>query len=316
MNSSKKSLKELLFTTIFPISNKVRKKLKKDYLEQYIYSYYPNKSIQGKRFYNIGAGNQRSKYDIWSYVDLESAKYSKEGIDVFFDLESLGEMPIDSNSAEIIFSSFVIEHISTEATKNLCREAYRTLKKGGVFHSKVHCYEYAYRLLQKNLISPKIPFECRESSRKLRSFVKRHNSRVCSYFNDNKEYVVESKKKPGEKIIFSPSNSFLYHNVTSIMEDVENYKFSAKEIIESTNDNDIKKFYNNLKNNYVNKEKAQPHQHNADYFPKEELYEYIKSLGFSEVYFTSPYQSVSPALWEKALNPIHTGFGFAIEAVK
>jgi len=57
--------------------------------------------------------------------------------------------------------------------KNLCKEAFRILKKGGIFHSKVHCFDYAYSLFVNNLISPKIPFECRESNDALDDFLKK-----------------------------------------------------------------------------------------------------------------------------------------------
>ena len=46
------------------------------------------------------------------------------------------------------------------------------------------------------------------------------------------------------------------------------------------------------------------------------MLQYIKGLGFKDVYFTQAYQSVSPALWEEELNPVHKGFLFSIEAVK
>ncbi len=73
--------------------------------------------------------------------------------------------------------------------------------------------------------------------------------------------------------------------------------------------------YNELKST-IQDHQTKPHQHNADYISKYELFWYLKSLGFSEVYFTQPYQSVSPALWEKYLNPIHLGFTYSIEAIK
>ncbi len=158
-----------------------------NYLEQMIHSYYDKESISNKLFYNIGAGNQRSKFGFWKYIDLSTSKYSKDAIDIFYDLESLSQLPLPNDHAEVIFNSFVIEHISVEATKNLCKEAFRVLKKGGVFHSKVHSYEYAAQLLNKNIISPKVPYGCRESAEKVRMFMQENKNKVKSYFNKNNE---------------------------------------------------------------------------------------------------------------------------------
>ena len=87
------------------------------YLKDYILNFYSKESIEGKKFFNIGAGNQRSDYDFWSYIDLGSDNYNNTGIDISFDLESLKPLPIQDNYAEVVFNSFVIEHISVEATK-------------------------------------------------------------------------------------------------------------------------------------------------------------------------------------------------------
>jgi hypothetical protein len=295
------------------VSGKTRK-LKSEFLEKYIKSLYSNESILQRRFFNIGAGSQRSIYDFWTYVDLEASKYSKEGIDVFYDLESLTPMPISDNYAEVIFSSFVIEHISIAATKNLCEEAYRSLKKGGVFHSKVHCFDYAYMLYRNNLISPKIPFECRESRHVLNSFVKKHKGRVEASFNDKHEYVVKSLSD-GSEIVFNAANSFVYHNATAAFDNLMGATGSLNNVLMKEDAGSAKSFYNNILG-YVDDGKREPHQHNANYFSKEELFLFIKELGFSEVYFTQPFQSVSPALWEEKLNPIHKGFLFSIEAIK
>lgn len=290
--------------------------LYENFLSDYILSYYPEDSIKEKKFYNIGAGNQRSKNDIWSYVDLADSKYDKKGIDVFFDLESLEPISLPDNHAEVIFNSFVIEHISIPATKNLCNEAFRILKKGGVFHSKVHCYDYSYRLWTHGLLNPKVPFECRESNLLIGDFVKKHKGKVKAEFDESKNYVVKSIKNPSEQIAFSPATGLLYHNAVAALENILAQPESPDEVLSGMNGGNPQQFYKELKDLWVDESKKQSYQHNADYFSKDDLFDYIKSLGFSEVYFTQPYQSISPALWEDSLNPIHKGFLFAIEAIK
>lgn len=294
-----------------------REFFKSNFLKDYIYSFYDENSIKEKRFYNIGAGNQRSMYNMWTYLDLKDSQYNKNNIDLFFDLEKLSPMPIQNDCAEVVFSSFVVEHISNEATKNYCNEAYRVLKKGGVFHTKVHSYEYSYRLLKKGILSPKIPFDSRESQEIINKFLRNNHCKVIAFFNKNKEYVIQSKINPLDQIIFSPEDGFLYHNAVAAIDNMKNSPNGIKNTLNMlTKKYEIKEFYNTIKENYLDPSKKHPHQHNADYFSQEELYEYIKSVGFSEVYFTQPFQSVSPVLWEKKLNNIHDGFLFSIEAIK
>jgi hypothetical protein len=230
-------------------------------------------------------------------------------------LESLEAIPLPDEQAEVVFTSFVIEHISVQATRNLCREAYRILKKGGVFHSKIHCYDYAYRLWKHNIISPKIPFENRESKKLLENFIRKHAGKIKASFNPAGEYIVESTSNPAEVIVFNASNSFVYHNATASLGNLEIENPDIQKTLSCLGSTGPDDLYKNLQY-YSDLEKREPHQHNADYLAKEDLLLYIKEIGFSDVYFTQPFQSVSPALWEDKLNPTHSGFLFSIEAIK
>ncbi len=290
--------------------------LQENFLGAYIRSYYPAESIRDRRFYNIGAGSQRSRYPLWSYVDLRESDYDKVGIDVFFDLEALEPMPLEPGKAEVVFSSFVIEHISVAATKNLCREAFRVLRPGGVFHSKVHSYEYGYQLWKKGLISSKVPFDARESSALVDAFIKKHRGKVIGGFTPEKGYVLSATDGSGEELCFSPADMFLIHNATTAWQRLKREGTDTQALLEAIDGGTTEEFFGRLQQRYVDGATRQPHQHNADYFSKEELFDYIKGLGFSEVYFTQPYQSMAPVLWEEVLNPLHAGFLYAIEAVK
>jgi len=289
--------------------------IKDQFIIDYVQHLYSEESIIKRKFYNIGSGNQRSKFDFWSYIDLKGSGYNNKGIDIYYDLESLGSIPIDDNYAEVIFNSFVIEHISIEATKNLCREAYRILKKGGVFHSKVHDYDYGYKLLKKNLISPKVPFGVRESADLLKQFIQANGS-IEAHFNKNGEYVIESRRKHGDTISFNPVEAFFYHNATVLADEVKRDETKQNAVRKKCQSLSANEFFDELKNSISEEMTRLPHQHNANYFPKQELFDFIKSIGFSEVYFTQPYQSVTPVLWEEKLNPLHFGFTYSIEAIK
>mgnify|MGYP005802257227 CR=1 FL=1 len=70
-------------------------------------------------------------------------------MDIAYDLDSLKPLPLESDKAEVIFNSFLLEHMSWDAIKNLVKDAYRSLKKGGVFHSREFAAEL-YKFIEKN----------------------------------------------------------------------------------------------------------------------------------------------------------------------
>lgn len=96
------------------------------------YQRYDPSSLKEKKFYNIGAGHQRSCYPYWTYVDLLSDSYQNNQPDIPFDLESLEKLPLPDDQAEIVYNSYLMEHITWAASKNLIHEAYRILRPGGV----------------------------------------------------------------------------------------------------------------------------------------------------------------------------------------
>jgi len=42
------------------------------------------------------------------------------------------ELPIENDSAEVVYSSHTVEHITDEAAQKMFNESYRILKKGGI----------------------------------------------------------------------------------------------------------------------------------------------------------------------------------------
>ncbi len=95
------------------------------------YAKYPQESLRSRRFYNVGAGSFRHPY--WTNIDYSSDQYKcVQGEDfINYDLMELKPLPIENNSAELIYSTHTIEHVSDEAVFNLMKEAYRVLKPGG-----------------------------------------------------------------------------------------------------------------------------------------------------------------------------------------
>jgi len=94
---------------------------------------YEKESVVQKKFYNIGAGG--FNHPVWTNVDFDSDWYSdnrkntKRGIE--YDLLSLEKIPIETESAEIVYTSHTLEHVTDEAAQNALNESFRILKKGG-----------------------------------------------------------------------------------------------------------------------------------------------------------------------------------------
>ena len=97
------------------------------------YEIYPKTSLEEKRFFNIGPGNFKHKY--WTNVDKLSDWYSEDNknCDLEYDMLKKDSLPIEDSSAEIIYSSHVIEHVWDEHAEFFMKESFRALKQGGIF---------------------------------------------------------------------------------------------------------------------------------------------------------------------------------------
>jgi len=92
---------------------------------------YPAESLATRSFYNIGAGQFRHPY--WTNIEKKSDWYTgvAEGKYIEHDLLSLKKLPVGDNSAEAVYSSHTVEHITDPAAQMMFDEAYRILKPGG-----------------------------------------------------------------------------------------------------------------------------------------------------------------------------------------
>jgi predicted SAM-dependent methyltransferase len=94
---------------------------------------FPAESIERRRFYNVGAGSFR--HPAWTNVDHPSAWYQQAqagGLDLAWDALAIEPLPIETGTAEVVYTSHTIEHITNDAAANLFREARRALKPDGV----------------------------------------------------------------------------------------------------------------------------------------------------------------------------------------
>ncbi|MFX1561234.1 MAG: methyltransferase domain-containing protein [Promethearchaeota archaeon] len=95
------------------------------------YDNFPTNSLRKKKFYNIGSGLFYHPY--WTNIDHESEHYSPSQKHPFinYDLMKQEPLPIESSTAEIVYSSHTIEHVNDEAIRNMLVESHRILKPGG-----------------------------------------------------------------------------------------------------------------------------------------------------------------------------------------
>ncbi len=113
---------------------------------------YSAEALENKQFYNLGTGDFFHPY--WTNVDYFSDWYKvndeaiKRGINHdFFTKEKL---PIKTDSAEIVYSSHIVEHLTDDAVRVLFDEAYRILKKKGVFRVTMPDIDLHYWAYKQN----------------------------------------------------------------------------------------------------------------------------------------------------------------------
>lgn len=111
---------------------------------------YDKDSLDNNRFYNIGAGSFYHHY--WTNIDYATdyyAEHQKSGF-INHNLMSLADIPVESNTAEIVYTSHTIEHISEPAVHKMLSEAFRMLKqRGGVRITAPNAW-LDYRAYQNN----------------------------------------------------------------------------------------------------------------------------------------------------------------------
>ncbi len=114
-----------------------------------LYDGYPQESLEKRRFYNVGAGGFYHRY--WTNVDYDSEWYRGRHDHPFlkYDLTSGEPLPIETGTAEIIYSSHTVEHVADEADTRLFAEAYRALVPGGILRLTMPDFDRALKAFQR-----------------------------------------------------------------------------------------------------------------------------------------------------------------------
>lgn len=93
--------------------------------------HYSADAVTNRRFYNVGSG--AFFHPCWTNLDYISGWYAEfqQGV-VHYDLMAEGPLPIEDGTAEIIYTSHTVEHVTDEAVARLFRNAFVALKPGGI----------------------------------------------------------------------------------------------------------------------------------------------------------------------------------------
>lgn len=262
------------------------------------YKIYGKEAVKNRRFYNIGAGGFR--HPAWTNVDHESEWYKDaQGIGIDWDLLSLTPIPVEDNSAEIVYSSHTIEHITDEAAQNMFNESHRILREGGYFRVTAPNIDTAYRAYKEN---------------------DRHYyyGNESDWRNIPEDYQRVKLNKPLNKA--SIQQIFLWRfasSASTLHADGSSERISDEEL-----DRVFREWnYEEALNYCISKcsfevQKKYPGNH-INWWNKDKLFRMLKIAGFDNIYLSGYGQSFSPVLRNTSFfDSTHPKISFYVEAVK
>jgi SAM-dependent methyltransferase len=244
-------------------------------LDHYV-RHYGEASVKEKKFYNIGAGG--FFHPCWTNIDhFTDNKYFKgKGLfyGINYDLFSLTPLPLSDADANLVFTSHTIEHVNNEAVQNLFNEAFRTLKKDGIFR----------------IVTPNIDLEYRAW---------RENDRDYFYWIN----LYSKAEDLGPNITMPLTEASL----SQIF--LENFAAFASELHiegpEKISDSELHRIFDEMSYvdalNYciskcpVELQKLDPGNH-INWFNKEKLFRMLKQAGFEKIHHSAYGQSFSPVM--------------------
>ena len=251
------------------------KKQKSD-LDLYI-KIFGKESVEKRRFYNIGGGI--FNHPAWTVIDFVTDWYRKNeantGNNIHFDLMSLKPLPIDSESAEIVFTSHTVEHITDEAAQNMFDESFRILKKNGIFRVTTPNIDLAYRAYKEND----------------KEYFYWYKTDVPTKINGIEVHKSRKESSIAQLFLFSfaATVSIIVHDKTAEkIDDQQLTKIFSEMKFEKAMDYIVAKCPVNLQKKY-------PGFH-MNWWNKDKMFRVLKKAGFKTVYLSAHRQSYSPVL--------------------
>lgn len=261
------------------------------------YELYPRDSIQNRSFYNIGAGG--FSHPMWTNIDHISDWYAKSQSPNFidYDLMALVPLPLESNSAEIVYTSHTIEHVTNQADLNMFKEAHRILKPGGIFRVTTNNIDLTYRAYRNN---------------------DRHFFYWLDWYETKEAYSRINLKAPMSQA--SVAQLFLYDfasQISTIVVDGANKRITDEELataFSTLSYEEVLNYYTSLCDTKIQQQRPGWH---INWFNPVKTVKMLKEAGFSNVYISAHGQSASPPLRDTDyFDNTHPKVSFYVEAVK
>ena len=246
---------------------------------------YDKIDVENRRFYNIGAGSFR--HQAWTNVDYYSEHYQKNPIDINYNLLEIEPLPLPDESANIVYSSHTIEHITNNAAQNMFDESYRILKKNGFLRITAPDIDLHYQSILHNDL----------------------------YFW---KWHLKGMGKDTEKISLKQLFLSSFASQTSVFYPAENsYKINDKEFDEIFQNHSYEEALDFCVSKCsVEFQQKYPFGH-INWWNKEKLSSQLRKAGFKEVYHSGYSQSICPVLRNTAyFDNTHPALSLYVEAQK
>jgi predicted SAM-dependent methyltransferase len=257
---------------------------------------YGLESVLEKRFYNIGAGS--FFHPCWTNIDHKSEWYDKHQGDVRYleyDILAKEPLPLKNNSAEIVYTSHTIEHITDEAALHLFSEVNRVLKHGGVFRVTAPNIDLHYQAYLRN---------------------DRHFFYWTKYYNKVSQYQKVHLKQPLSGV--STQQLFLYEFATrasQIFADSIDNPLSDDNVDQIFRDMDFEKALNSIVSKCsLEKQRKYPGNH-INWWNRDKVIDYLKRSGFKKIYISGYGQSIAAVMRDlEYFDSTHPKISLYIEA--
>lgn len=107
--------------------------------------------------FKINIGSYTVMFDGWMNLDIINAPelyvYAFQNNKQFLSVDASRGLPFGSGTADFIFSSHMIEHVSYRVAENLLKECYRVMKPGAVMRIAVPDLELLVNMYKENRLS-------------------------------------------------------------------------------------------------------------------------------------------------------------------
>lgn len=262
-------------------------------------------SVEKRRFYNICAGGHLGfggmfDHPFWTNIDLDKPwpggrEFNPE-TDVAHDLLSLQPIPLETGSAELVYSRFSVEHVNDEAAQIMFNEIFRALKKGGVFR----------------VVSPNIDLDYRAYLRgDLSYFIWREMFSTKS-IQEHLRYKIPLNQASIHQVFLSHFAS----NVSTIHNDGASERISDEQFQELLRTMPFEDALDYCASRCsIEKQRIYPQNH-INWWNQQKFERMLRKAGFKNVYTTCPHQSVSPAMRRRGFDDLWNEVAIYMETIR